>query len=176
MRASLTHLQKPMNADTNAFLSILSKRMLNYVKTLFTLGAIALTSPAFSYMIENNTQTGTFYGQFCAACWHGTIPEGETRGCPGNAHGCRNTTWIYRYIGTVPAAENTNFTDTHCYVTGEVPVTSHGKAVFNKDGMLIYDDNGSIIYQGEYYYYGDDGPFQSLVFMTICKRFKRWMR
>lgn len=145
-------------------------------RTLFVFICSFISPSVFPYMIENNLQTGTFYGQFCAACWHGVIPQGETRGCPGNTNGCKNTTWIYRHIGTIPAAESVNLTDTHCYVTGREPVTAHGKVVFNRDGMVVYGDDGRVLYQDEYIYYGDDGLFNSLVIMPQCKRFQRWLR
>ena len=133
--------------------------MRNSVRLLVFLFMMLLSPFATSYMIENNTKTGTFYGQFCASCWHGSIPKSESRGCPGNAQGCRNQTWIYKHTGVFRLRANS--TD-DCYATGRVPVTAHGRVVFNSDGIEIYNDQGALIDKGSYVYYSDSGLFNAL--------------
>ena len=98
---------------------------------------------ASSYMVENQRGTGHFYGQFCAACWHSEIPTGESRGCPGDAHGCRNKTWIYLFIRKIKYRRNEH--DSNCYATANVPVTAHGRVVFTPQEILTYDDGGNLI-------------------------------
>lgn len=109
---------------------------------------MSISPMASSYMVENNTgREEKFYGQFCAACWHGLIPDGEARGCPGDAHGCKGTTFIYLWAGQTHELNN-------CYWTSDVPVTAHGRIVFNSDTIQVYNDQGQRIFStpGSYYY------------------------
>ena len=120
------------------------------VKLLFFL--LTFSPLSMAYQVENNTyRSQQFFGQFCAACWHGTIPEGATSGCPGNAHGCRGSTWVYMYV-------KMKYRDSRCFWTSNVPVTAHGRIVFNgtRTSIEVYDDQGTQIdlSRGSYYYEG----------------------
>ena len=126
--------------------------------------AILVCPLASAYMVENQRGTGYFYGQFCAACWHSQIPWGESRGCPGDSHGCRNKTWIYLFIRKIYYTKNEQV---NCYATANVPVTAHGRVVFTTQGILTYDDDGNLIDRSiENYWY--DGPFGVLTKIHAC--------
>lgn len=117
-----------------------------------TLTFMFLLSPlAAAYDIENQGESAYFYGQFCAPCWHGTIPSGEARGCPGNVRGCRNNTWIYKYMGERVYRQNER--NIHCYVTANKPVTAHGRVVFKASEIFVYDDAGTLIDRSGYNYW-----------------------
>lgn len=103
----------------------------------------------FPYKVENNTgREAYFYGQFCAACWHAYLMDGESGACNGHDAGCRNTTWVYEFMGD-------KYRNSRCFRTSNVPVTSHGRIVFSKE-IHVYDDMGKLIDKssGQLYYEG----------------------
>ena len=127
-----------------------------------TLFLLLLTPLVSAYMIENHRlDSGYFYGQFCARCWHGTIPAGEARGCNGYGTGCANTTWIYLKMKPIQLLR--------CFATANKPVTSHGRVVFEPTEILVYDDAGELIDRSGYNYYYE-GAFGVLRPIPGCGR------
>ena len=108
--------------------------------TLFL--TILICPLASAYMVENQRGTGYFYGQFCAACWHGEIPAGQSRGCPGDAHGCRGETMIYLFIKKIKIPGPF---EVDCYAGAPSPVTAHGRVVFEPKYITVYGDDGKMI-------------------------------
>ena len=130
-------------------------------RAVTTLCMVLLSPLVSAYMIENQRpDSGYFYGQFCASCWHGTIPPGEAGGCNGYATGCKNDTWIYlkmkNYTVYYPGD---GYSSSRCFATANKPVTAHGKVVFAESEILVYDDAGTLIDRTgyNYWYEGDFG-------------------
>ena len=122
--------------------------------------AILICPLASAYMVENQRGTGHFYGQFCAACWHGEIPAGESRGCPGDANGCRGETMVYLFVKKIKIPHPTSpfqQAEVFCYAGNQSPVTAHGRVVFEPVFITVYGDDGKMISRQTDSYWWIDG-------------------
>jgi hypothetical protein len=124
-----------------------------FIALLFCLTAPFYTVTADAYSIHNMTGiSAKFKGEDCGPCFKDWIADGDTKSCPGDKRGCRNTTTVsivdvrdgftLAYFGAQQGV---------CPIDAPVEVTAHGDVYAYKDHVVVKDDDGKELYNGPWH-------------------------